>query len=320
MGVGISLAVGLDQPWWAGSLIGAGFGILMAGIDIAMKDFSFRGFSHAGIGLLIGTGCAWVISRVGIFEAGIFEGGEAGTIFQMVLYLGLGFFGMMLALRSNKEEFCFIIPYVRFRRDGVRDLPLIADTNAIIDGRILRLCATRFLSGEVVVPRFVINELQYLADSPDSLRASRGKRGLDNLDRMRNAANLEVTVREDEFPDEDEVDGKLVALARLAGGRLITNDSNLGKVAQLQGVTVLNLNELAEAMRVQLAPGDEVALDLVKEGKDDHQAVGYLPDGAMIVVNKAKKHIGETRNVIVSGITQTSAGRLIFADLKSNGD
>ncbi|MFT5468578.1 MAG: hypothetical protein ACI8UO_003688 [Verrucomicrobiales bacterium] len=316
MSVGISLAIGLEQSWSAGSLIGAAFGVLMAGIDIALKDFSFRGFSHAAVGLLIGTGCAWVLSQVGIFEAGIFEGGEAGTIFQMVLYLGLGFFGMMIALRSNKEEFSFIIPYVRFRRDGVRDQPLIADTNAIIDGRILRLCATGFLSGDVIVPRFVINELQHLADSKDPVRSGRGKRGLEGLDRMRNAANLELTIREDDFPDEKQVDGKLVALARLAGGRLITNDANLGKVARLQGVTVLNLNELADAMRVQMAPGDEISLQLVKEGKDPHQAVGYLPDGAMIVVNNGKPHLGETCDVVVSGITQTSAGRLIFANLK----
>ncbi|MEM7011860.1 MAG: PIN domain-containing protein [Verrucomicrobiota bacterium] len=293
----------------------------MAALDMSLKDFSFRGFSHATIGMLIGAASAWVLSRIGIFETGMFAGGnggsEAGVIFRMVLFLGLGFLGMMLALRSNKEEFAFLIPYVRFHQEGSRDAPLIVDTNIIVDGRILRICAAGFLSGAVVVPRFVIEELQKLADSNDEIRKTRGQRGLDILDRIEKADNFEVSIREDDFSQFDTVDSKLVALAKLTGGRIITNDANLGKVARVQGVTVLSLTELTDAMRVRVSPGDELTLDLVKGGKDSHQAVGYLPDGAMIVVNNAKDHIGSTREVVVSGITQTSAGRLIFAELKS---
>lgn len=290
----------------------------MAGLDMSIKNFSFRGFSHATVGLLVGTACAWVLTRVGIFETGIFaEIDEAASVFQLTLFLGLGFLGMMLALRSNKEEFAFIIPYVRFRQDSVRDQPILADTNVIIDGRIPRICAAGFLSGSVIVPRFVIDELHTLADSNNEIRSERGKRGLECLDKIRNSDSLDVEIYEDFHIEAATVDAKLVQLARRLGARLLTNDVNLGQVARVQGLTVLSLNDLTRAMQTILKPGDDLLLQLVKKGKDPTQAVGYLPDGAMIVVNGAADKVGTEQAVVVIGITQTSAGRLIFADLKS---
>ncbi len=316
---GISLAVGAEpaRAWWIGSLYGLLFASLMVGMEFFLQDLSFRRFSHATIGLLIGLMGAWLISQ--IFKTkGLFGGPEVQNLVELMLYLGFGFLGMMLALRANKEEFSLLIPYVRFRQDSVADQPLLVDTNAIIDGRIPKICATGFLGGSLIVPKFVVDELHKLADSKDDMRRARGKRGLESLNQMRQSAHLDITIQEEAPNDEKMVDAKLVVMARLLGARLLTNDVNLGKVARVRGVGVLNLNDLANAMRPMVAPGDELRLSLTKEGKDPHQAVGYLPDGTMIVVNHAVEKLGSNQDVIVAGAVQTSAGRLIFAELKGS--
>jgi uncharacterized protein YacL len=168
-----------------------------------------------------------------------------------------------------------------------------------------------------VIPRFVLDELQRLADSRDPIKGERGKRGLEVIERMRAATTIEITIHEDTLHENEPVDTRLVTLAREINARLLTNDVNLGKVAQLRGVSVLNFNDLARALQPEVCPGDEFDLSLVKPGKDKHQAVGYLPDGAMIVVNHAVTFIGETVPIVVSGMTHTSAGRLIFAEIRT---
>lgn len=319
--IGMSIDAGLRGGWW----LGAGFGILFGSVIIvlesALKDFSFRGFSFATIGLMVGILCANLITRIDFFSTPWLQNfaDPARPIFHLALYTGLGFLGMMLALRSDREEFSFIIPYVRFRRDAMQELPLLVDTNIIIDGRIPRICATGFLGGTLVVPRFVLEELHTLADSRDPIKKERGRRGLDCLNQMKQTPGIEVTVHEAFLESSEPVDSKLIQLAKAAGARILTNDANLGKVARLQGVAVMSLIELAKAMRPVVVAGDEIDLMLVKEGKEAHQAVGYLPDGTMIVVNRAAPHIGETRAVVVGGTLQTSAGRLIFAELKQSG-
>jgi uncharacterized protein YacL len=222
----------------------------------------------------------------------------------------------MLALRSKREEFSLLIPYVRFRQDSLQDLPTLLDTNIIIDGRIPGICEAGFLGGSLVVPRFVLEELQKMADSPDELKRSRGRRGLDTLNTLKATGKIEVTIRDEAFESGLTFDAKMVQLADLMDARILTNDANLGKVARLKGISVINLNELSLALKPIVSPGDELALELVKEGRDDHQAVGYLPDGTMIVVNHAKRHLGTQQLVVVAGAVQTSAGRLIFAELK----
>jgi len=317
MFLGATIAVGYERTWWSGSLGGALFGIAVGGLEIALKNFSFRGFSHATVGMLVGVLCAWIVTRIGIFQTkGLEDYQGARTIFELIVYMGLGFLGMMLALRSNKEEFSLLIPYVRFRQDSVRSYPMLVDANVLIDGRIPRICATGFLAGSLVVPRFVIDELHRMADADDDIRRERGRRGLECLQQMRTSPSLEVTIQEHADDEDAPVDTRLVSLARLLGARILTNDVNLGKVARLQGINSLNLNELAQALRPVVAPGDELRLSLIKEGKDPGQAVGYLPDGTMIVVNHAKSMIGTTQDVVVGGALQTSAGRLFFADLK----
>ncbi len=321
--VGMSIEYGLRQHFWMGAVLGIVFAGIIILIDIGLKDFSFRGFSSATIGLLIGILCAWLITRIDFFGSpwlSSYEGDwvTAQSIFELCLYTGLGFLGMMLALRSDREEFSFIIPYVRFRQDAVQEQPILVDTNIIIDGRIPRVCATGFLSGTLMVPRFVLDELHTLADSRDQIKKERGRRGLDCLNQMKQTPGLSVSIHEALKDSTEGVDTKLIHLARSMGARILTNDANLGKVARLQGVAVLSLFELAKAMRPVVVAGDELDLSLVKEGKDSHQAVGYLPDGTMIVVNHASDRIGTTQGVIVAGTLQTSAGRLIFAELKES--
>ena len=314
LGFGIRLVPGI--------LIGFSFATLMILIDYLLKSFTFREFSHGTIGLMIGLGCGWLILRIDFFGIAWFDQFDSKEavrqLVELAVYCGLGFIGMTLAMRSDREEFSFIIPYVRFQQESVQDTPLLVDTNIIIDGRIPRICETGFLSGSIIVPRFVLDELHILADSHDAIRSERGKRGLAGVEQMRNTPELKVTIQEDRMSKEDLVDTKLIQLARRLKARLATNDANLGKVARLQGVDVLNFNELARAMRPVVSPGDQMDLLLVKEGKDPHQAVGYLPDGTMIVVNHAIGKMGETAEVVVAGALQTSAGRLIFAELKEN--
>ncbi len=316
--LGLSIALGQGPNYgWVGAIFGLIFGLLVLSIDILLQRLTIRGFSHGTFGMLVGLACAWLISLIGIFDLGWFETNNlARDIGRLCLFLGFGFIGMMLALRSKREEFSLVIPYVRFQQDSVQEAPLLVDSNILIDGRLPKVCSTGFLGGSLVVPRFVLDELQTLADSKDEIRRARGKRGLECLEAMRKSENLDVEIHEEDFPNEETVDGKLAALGKFLGARIVTNDANLAKVARVQSVTVLNFNELNQALRPTVAPGDEMELELVKEGKDEHQAIGYLSDGTMIVVNRAVTLIGTNQPVVVAGAVQTSAGRLIFAELK----
>jgi uncharacterized protein YacL len=226
----------------------------------------------------------------------------------------------MLAMRSNRDEFSLIIPYVRFTRENTQHEPLVIDTNVIIDGRVADLCATGFLSRSLIVPRFVLEELQTLADARDSTKRERGRRGLDILNQLQRSRDVEVSIHESTAEESDgAVDARLVRTAKVLQARLLTNDGALCQVARLQQVAALNLNELTNALRPVVTVGDEIDLNLVKEGREQHQAIGYLPDGTMIVVNHARPHLGTTRPIVVSSALQTAGGRLIFAELKGNG-
>ena len=320
--LGSIVALGFEISVAPGILAGFSFAVTLILIDFLLKSFTFREFSHGTIGLMIGLFCAWLILRVDFFENPWFDQFERKEAIQhlveLSLYCGLGFFGMTLAMRSDREEFSFIIPYVRFQQEAIERTPLLVDTNIVIDGRIPRICETGFLSGAIIVPRFVLDELHILADSQDAIKRERGKRGLEGVEEMKNTPELDVTIHEDRMNKEELVDTKLIQLARRLKAKVATNDANLGRVARLQGIDVLNFNELARAMRPVVTPGDQMELILVKEGKDPHQAVGYLPDGTMIVVNQAIAKMGETVEIVVAGTLQTSAGRLIFAELKEN--
>jgi uncharacterized protein YacL len=205
---------------------------------------------------------------------------------------------------------------VRFARETTQHEPLVIDTNIIIDGRIVELCATGFVSRVLVVPRFVLGELQLLADSRESIKRERGRRGLEILNQLQQGREIDLTIHESAEDDDLTVDARLVRLAKMLQARLLTNDQALCQVARLQQVPVLNLNDLVRALQPPVIVGEELELNLVKEGRDAHQAVGFLPDGTMIVVNHARQLIGRMASVVVSSALQTAGGRLIFAELK----
>jgi uncharacterized protein YacL len=231
---------------------------------------------------------------------------------QIILILVFCYLGMVIAMRG-KDEFNIIIPYLKFSRQDQRDELLLLDTSVIIDGRIADIIKTKFIDGRLIIPRFVLKELQEIADSQDALKRNRGRRGLDILNRIQKDAHLDVRIHEDDFPDTKDVDTKLVRLAKLLSAKIFTNDFNLNKIAELQGVTVLNINDLANALRPVVLPGETMEVRISKEGKEHNQGVAYLDDGTMVVVDNAKHLIGQAMRVIVTSVLQTSAGRMIFA-------
>ena len=229
-------------------------------------------------------------------------------------------YACMMAIMSMKDELKFYYPGLT--RTGELDKafqkPKILDTNVIIDGRVADVCRTGFIEGQVYIPSFVLEELQHIADSPDALRRARGRRGLDILNAMRKELDLVVKQAGAVDPaDSDEVDARLVKLAKEVDGCIVTNDFNLNKVAELQGVTVLNINELANALKPVLLPGEELTVSIIKEGKEAIQGVAYLDDGTMVVVEGGKSYIGQTVDAVVTSVLQTIAGKMIFANLKS---
>lgn len=318
--LGAVIAMSFGRSGWLGALYGLPFAGVVVLLDASLGKFSMRHFSYAVFGLLIGLFGAFLITRVGVFQLAWFQSLQDGdsirNAVEIAIYATLGFLGVTLALRSDRDELAFVIPYVRFRRDASEGEPLLLDTNIVIDGRIPRLIHTGFVSGTLVIPRLVLDELQRMADSHDSIKADRGRRGLHVLEEMRSMRDLDLTILEDGSREAVPVDTRLISLARELNARLLTNDENLAQVARLRGIQVLSLNELSRALQAELAAGDELEVALVKPGREKHQAVGYMPDGAMIVVNHAIARIGQTVTVMVTGTTQTAAGRLVFADVK----
>lgn len=297
----------------AGGAAGAAFGLCIVLADRLLKGVSLRLFSSASFGLLMGT----IFARLLLASDVLRDVGPDGQwLASLAIYTACAYLGTMLAVRSNRQDFSLIIPYVQFRESKGQDAPLLIDSNIIIDGRIAEICATGFLSSTLVVPRFILEELQLLADAADPLKRERGKRALERLQQMQRDPALTVSVPETQVEGDQPIDSKLIQLARTLDARLLTNDANLCSIARLQGVTALNLNELARVVRPILSVGDEVELTLTKEGREPHQAIGYLPDGTMIVVNQARDHLGRTVLVAVASVLQTSGGRLFFAELR----
>jgi len=300
-----------------GLVTGLVIGLAVVLSDRLLKGFSLRAFSSATFGLLLGMICANLLIASDVLH---FQSESTQWVARLTVYSTAAYLGMMLAMRSNRDEFSLIIPYVRFTRETTQHEPLLVDTNIIIDGRIADLCATGFLSRALIVPRFVLGELQILADARDPIKRERGRRGLEILNQLQRSPELELTIHESTAEEgEGPVDSRLVRTAQVLQARLLTNDIALSQIARLQGVATLNLNDLVRALRPAVIVGDELELNLVKEGREQHQAVGFLPDGTMIVVNHARPYLGKTRPVIVSSALQTTAGRLIFAELKPNG-
>src|SRR3984957_8360037 len=297
-----------------GMVIGFGFGGLLIAVDEMLKSFSLRAFSAITFGLLLGTAVAMLIANSGLFQN---ADDQQRWLIRLGLFLSFSYIGIVLAMRSNKEDFSLIIPYVRFSPQNKPDNLLLLDTSVIIDGRIADLIEMKFLEGLIVVPRFVLKELQQVADSTDAIKRARGRRGLEMLNRIQHNTNIEVRIHDGDFPEEKEVDSKLVRLARNLNAKLFTNDYNLAKVAELQKVSYLNLHEVAKCLKVILLPGEILRLKIVREGKDKGQGIGYLPDGTMVVIINGQSHIGQQVEAEVQSLLQTGAGIIVFAEMKA---
>jgi len=295
-----------------GALIGAVAALSMILLELGLRKVSVGGLSSAVFGLILGLIMAKLIGDA--FSIAPIEAGVLSRI-RVILTMVFCYLGMVLALRG-KDEFNIIIPYVRLRRqDQAADLILL-DTSVIIDGRIVDICKTRFLGGKLVIPKFVLRELQQIADSTDSIKRQRGRRGLEILNSIQKESGSDVLIHEEDFPESSDVDAKLVKLAKLLDAKILTVDFNLNRVASIQGIKVLNINELSNALKPVVFPGEEMRVKLIKEGKEHNQAIGYLDDGTMIVVEEGRKLLGQEVKVAVTSVLQTQAGRMIFSKLE----
>jgi len=263
------------------------------------------------IGLLVGLIFARMLSSAIplLFKTGnIAIGG--------MIYSVLGYVGFKIGLKKGEE---FNLQNLTLLKGRENESFKILDTSVIIDGRVADICETGFIEGVFIIPQFVLHELQHIADSPDSVKRTRGKRGLEILHRMQKSVDLEVRISEQDFPRIKEVDTKLVELAKRIDGKIITNDANLNKVAELQGIGVLNINELANALKPVVLPGEEINIHVIKEGKEPGQGVAYLDDGTMVVIETGRRFMGRSLDVVVTSVLQTTAGRMIFAKIKEEG-
>jgi uncharacterized protein YacL len=294
-----------------GVIIGFGLGGLLIAVDEMLKGFSLRAFSAATFGLFLGSMVALMLDRSGLFQ--YVDEERTRWVIRLSLFVSFGYIGMVLAMRSNKEDFSLIIPYVRFAPQQKPENLLLLDTSVIIDGRIADLIDSRFIDGLIVIPRFVLRELQQVADSNDPVRRARGRRGLEMLNRLQQNERNELKIHEGDFPEEKEVDTKLIRLAKVLNAKLFTNDYNLARMAELQSVRCVSLQEMANALKPVILPGEILTLKIVREGKDKGQGVGYLNDGTMVVVNQAQTLIGQQTQVQVQSLLQTGAGVIIFA-------
>ncbi|MEK6564962.1 MAG: PIN domain-containing protein [Candidatus Omnitrophota bacterium] len=309
----IAYQTGGSAGGWIKMLAGGFAGVLIILFEVGMRRVSVRGLSSAVFGLLLGL----VMSRI-VYEAIILFGPlqENLKIIRAIMTFIFCYLGMIIAIRG-KDEFNIIIPYVRLSRQDESESMIVIDTSVIIDGRITDICKTKFIEGKLIVPRFVLKELQHIADSSDPIKRQRGRRGLEVLNTIQKDLGVHLTIHEEDFPDVPEVDAKLVKLAKLLGAMVLTVDFNLNRVATIQNVRVLNINELANALKPVVFPGETMEIKLIKEGKEHNQAIGYLEDGTMVVVEEGRKFIGQTMKVAVTSVLQTQAGRMIFTKMEN---
>ncbi|MEK7275175.1 MAG: PIN domain-containing protein [Candidatus Desantisbacteria bacterium] len=311
-----------------GCLVGYSYGILIPAMIVTMfligmfilaeifiQKLSIKGIVSGVIGLIIGLALANLLSLclLGIPQLKGISG------WQLSLNLGLGYIGLMMGI-IKKYEMLDIFTHPSTTHEKVssaanNDIKIL-DTSVIIDGRIEDICETGFLTGTLIAPRFVLLELQRIADSSDSLKRTRGRRGMDILHKIQKRPNINVQISEIDYPDVKEVDSKLLCLAKELKAKVMTNDFNLNKLAQLEDVGILNINELAEALKPVVLPGEEMHVHIIKEGKEYSQGVGYLDDGTMVVVDNGYDYIGRRVNTIVTSVLQTTAGRMIFTRLE----
>ncbi len=321
-GEGVQLAFLILSPA-IGAIVGALlaplaqsiFEVELERVEGAMERLSPAEIAGGAVGLIVGLVIAFLIKSI-VFEI-ISGAGKAGIYVAIVLYLLVAIFAAYLGARVGAR--IRVVPVAKSNATSTGGGAKIVDTSAIVDGRIVQIVECGFLEGVLVVPRFVVRELQSIADSMDSLKRTRGRRGFDVLSKLQELAVVEISERDFADMAPGNVDARLVRLAQELGGKLITNDYNLNRVAHVEGIPVLNVNELANAVKPVVLPGEELHVQVTREGKETHQGVGYLDDGTMIVVEHGRRLIGEETDVVVTSVLQTVAGRMIFARPKRDG-
>ncbi len=315
-GAGYLIALRLGYPqYYYGVLTGAVCALVVILMEWVLVKFTARqiiaGSAGLAIGLIVANLSAFFLTRLPLFSQP-----RVRMVFVFVFAnLMIGYLGLILMVKKRTE-----IPFLDLFFHPVTLKPegseKILDTSVVIDGRIADIVATGFIEGNLILPRFVLQELQYVADSPDSLKRARGRRGLDILKRLQEMEGLTVHMDDTNITEVEDVDSKIVKLAELKGAKIVTNDYNLNKVADLHGVPVLNINDLANSLKPIFLPGEELTVRLVKRGKEIGQGVGFLEDGTMVVVEEGSTKIGRTVRCLVTSMLQTTAGRMIFSKLK----
>lgn len=320
---------GLSVKWSLVALIGIVAGLvgysvapsIIAGVvqlakrfESALNRIPAQDIVGGAVGLILGL----IIAN--LFGVSFYRFPFLGPYLSIIASLVLGYLGWSVGTKKREDLLSLFTSWRGGKDKGskteVRTRYKILDTSVIIDGRIADICKSGFVDGTLLIPGFVLEELRHIADSSDLLKRNRGRRGLDILNRIRKELDIKVKIYEKDFEDLQEVDSKLVRLAQTVGGDVVTNDYNLNKVAELQGVKVLNINELANAVKPVVLPGEEMSVQVIKDGKEAGQGIGYLDDGTMIVVENGRRYIGQTISVLVTSVLQTAAGRMIFAKPK----
>jgi uncharacterized protein YacL len=298
---------GLTQPIAAG--VGAAAGLAIVIFEIRVKQVSLKQLIGAALGSVLGILGAYLIALV----LGLALSGFATLPFLQVTVLALmTYCGLVVGAAKGEMLNLSALGGLFGGEKASKDTFKILDTSVIIDGRIADIVETGFVDGTLVIPQFVLRELQLVADSSDSMKRNRGRRGLDVLQRIQKMPQLDIQIFEDDFPNVREVDMKLIELAKVYSSKIVTNDFNLNKVAQLHGVQVLNINELANALKPVVLPGELMRVFILKEGKEYNQGIAYLDDGTMVVVDNARKMISKTIDIAVTSVLQTTAGKMIF--------
>lgn len=313
-----------------GMLVGLGVAGFIVWVESLMRGFSLRGFSSATFGLAVGLSCAWLLTRVQVsdllelaFRDKMDVDADFGDLVQALklaldvgLFASLGFLGVALALRGNRDDFAFIIPYVRFRREARGGVPCVVDAGSVMDGRVNAIMKSGFLNSRLILPSFVLDELNELAAGKAGPEREAARHGLECLEELRSTAEVQISVHDAQAISADEnVQTRLVELTRLLNARLLTTDESLAKLAKLQNQEVLNIQDLEAALKPEVVVGQRIRVPLVRSGKDDGQAVGYLADGTMIVVNQSASKIGETVDATVTSTLETGSGLMVFAEL-----
>jgi uncharacterized protein YacL len=299
---------------WLVIFVGMSMASLVILIDLLLRGFSLRGLSGITFGLVIGGTIAYLLGTSPLFEPleGDPELAQMLYLARLALYVISMYLATVIALRG-KDEFDLVIPYVRFSPENVETPLVVVDTSALIDGRIAPICESKWMGHALLIPRFVLDELQAIADSPDPIRKEKGRKGLDILNRLRKMKHLDLRIHESDVLDVQAVDSKLVFLAVSMKAKLLTTDYNLAKLAEFHEVEWLNITTLVKALNQKVSIGTLVNVELVRAGKDAGQAIGYLSDGSMLVVNGGSSQIGKEVQVEVDSLVPSAGGKMIFA-------